>query len=110
MRNKIISVCNKTTSHFKSLLSSTNHKHIFIGVKGGGCNGLKYEIEPSSDELQAFDEKIIINNVPIVVCGKSLMFIIGIDIKWKTNNMGSGLEFINPNATSSCGCGDTFSA
>ena len=37
------------------------------------------------------------------------MHLMGSEIKWKTDNMGSGIEIINPNAKSSCGCGDTFS-
>ena len=51
----------------------------------------------------------MVDNVNIIVCGKSLLHLIGVKIKWKDDLMGSGLEFNNPNATSSCGCGETFS-
>ena len=107
--NKIINICKTTATHFNNLLHSSNHKYIFIGVKGGGCNGLKYYIETTSEKPEKYDEIVVSQEVPIIVCGKSLMHIIGSDIKWKTDNMGSGIEIINPNAKSSCGCGDTFS-
>ena len=107
--NKIINICKATAEHFSHLLKISNHKYIFVGVKGGGCNGLKYYIDTTSDKPDKMDELVVSYDIPIIVCGKSLMHIIGSDIKWKTDNMGSGIEIINPNAKSSCGCGDTFS-
>jgi len=110
MKN-LINICNKTIHHFRGVLRSTNKTKILIGVKGGGCNGLKYYIEPINNEYigSKLDEKIKINNIDIVICGESLMYLLGTEIKWKNDFMGSGLEFINPNAQSTCGCGETFS-
>ena len=105
----IITICRQTASHFKNLLSSSNKSYILIGVKGGGCNGLKYYIEPSSDVKDKLDESMSLHDVPIVICGKSVMHLIGSHVHWETDNMGSGIRIDNPNATSSCGCGDTFS-
>jgi iron-sulfur cluster assembly accessory protein len=105
----LLNFCNKTIKHFKSILKNTNHKRILIGVKGGGCNGLKYYIEPTSDNPNKIDEIIKKDDIEIVVCGQNLFYLIGTNIKWVDNNMGSGLEFNNPNANSSCGCGETFS-
>ncbi len=110
MKN-IINICNKTLLHFKTILQKTNNSKILIGVKGGGCNGLKYFVKPINNEyvIDKFDEKIKIENIDIVICGQSLMYLLGTEIKWKDDFMGSGLEFINPNADSTCGCGETFS-
>lgn len=107
--NKIINICRTTANHFNTLLTSSNHKYIFIGVKGGGCNGLKYYINTTSETPEKYDEFVISKEVPIIVCGKSLFHLIGSEIRWKKNNMCAGIEIINPNAKSSCGCGDTFS-
>jgi len=107
--NKIITICRMTANHFNNLLTSSNHKYIFIGVKGGGCNGLKYYIETTSDTPEKHDELVISEHVPIIVCGKSLIHLIGSEIRWKNDNMGSSIEINNPNAKASCGCGDTFS-
>lgn len=101
--NKIINICKLTANHFNSLLHNTNHKYIFVGVKGGGCNGLKYYIDTTSDKPEIYDELVVSNGIPIIVCGKSLIHLLGSEIKWKTDNMGSGIEINNPNAKSSCG-------
>ena len=110
MKN-IINICSKSLLHFKTILNQTNSSKILIGVKGGGCNGLKYFIKPikSDYKVDKFDEKIKIDNIDIVICGQSLMYLLGSEIKWKDDFMGSGLEFTNPNADSTCGCGETFS-
>ena len=50
MNNNIISLCSKTIYHFKNLLKKDNSKYLFIGVKSGGCNGLKYIIKPTNEK------------------------------------------------------------
>jgi len=105
----ILKICTKTLSHFRTILNTSNKNSIFIGVKGGGCNGLKYYIEPTNELPDKLDETIKIDDVHIIVCGHSLIHLLGTEIKWKDDFMSSGLEFTNPNAKGSCGCGETFS-
>ena len=105
----VINICSKTINHFKNVLNTSGHKYILISVKGGGCNGLKYNIEPSSDSIEKSDEKMQVKDVPIVICGQSLLYLIGSKFYWETDIMGSSIRVDNPNAKSSCGCGDTFS-
>lgn len=109
MSKNIITLCEKTICHFRTILNKSNSNAMLIGVKGGGCNGLKYYVEPTNDVPNKLDEVFVVDDVNIIVCGKSLLHLIGVKIKWKDDLMGSGLEFNNPNATSSCGCGETFS-
>ena len=104
----IVSICNHTIRHFK-FLCGHEYESIFIGVKGGGCNGLKYYIRPTNEQAQKTDEMININNQNIIICGKSIMHLIGSKIYWKHDEMGARIEFDNPNAKTKCGCGDTFS-
>jgi iron-sulfur cluster assembly accessory protein len=110
MKN-LIKICCQTQDHFKRLIRSTNNSKILIGVKGGGCNGLKYYIEPINDKfiVSKYDEEIKIYDIDIVICGHSVIHLVGTEIKWKNDFMGSGIEFINPNAQTTCGCGETFS-
>tara|TARA_B100001093_G_C26138938_1_gene722476 strand:- start:201 stop:527 length:327 start_codon:yes stop_codon:yes gene_type:complete len=105
----ILKICDKTILHFKKILIDTNKKNIFISVKGGGCNGFKYNIEPTNDNANKNDEKMQLNGVNIIVCGHSLLHLLGTELKWKNTFMGTGIEFNNPNATGKCGCGETFS-
>ena len=106
---QILYICNKSIKHFKKILVKNNSKYINKGVKEGDCNGNKYYIEPSNEEPNKIDEIIIQDNIQINVCGKSLFYLIGSEINWKDDNMGNGIVFNNPNASSKCGCGETFS-
>ncbi len=103
---KIMTFCSNTISHLKTI---SKNNTILIGIKGGGCSGYKYYIEPTLDEPEKRDELILIDNLRIIVCGKSLMYLLGTHVYWKHDVMGARIEFDNPNAKSTCGCGDTFS-
>ena len=96
-------------AHFRRLLASTDHKAILLSVQGGGCNGLKYVVEPTSELPAALDEQLAVDGVPLIVCGKSLFHLLGTSIRWEEDTMGAGLRFDNPNAQATCGCGETFS-
>ena len=108
--NKIKNVINVTNCARKQLSNiMNNHKYILFHVEGGGCNGLKYTLEPNNDEPKKIDEIVILDDLKINVCGKSLLYLLGTNIDWKEDFMGSRFEFDNPNAAGKCGCGTTFS-
>jgi iron-sulfur cluster assembly protein len=80
-----------------------------VGVKGGGCSGFSYlldltETQKDSDEI--FEQ----HGIKIIVDPKSLLYLGGTTIDFKDEIMGRGFVFQNPNATSTCGCGSSFSA
>ena len=80
-----------------------------VGVKGGGCSGFSYTLdltESKSEDDESWDQ----NGVEVVCDPKSLLYLEGTTIDFKDEMMGRGFVFNNPNATSSCGCGSSFSA
>jgi len=79
-----------------------------VSVKGGGCSGLKYSIEPTHDPPLASDEVMTVGGAKIIVCGKSMMYLLGTNVSWVEDIMGDRFEFTNPNAGATCGCGETF--
>lgn len=105
----IIKICSRTIKHFQKILDKTNKEAILIGIKGGGCNGVKYYIEPTDDIPSKLDETFVKDGVKIIVCGESVFHLLGSEIKWHEDYMGNGIEFINPNATGQCGCGESWS-
>ena len=70
---------------------------------------MRYYVEPTSGSPEKLDVCMDMDGVPIVLCKESVFHMIGTRISWKEDLMGSGLEFDNPNAKSTCGCGETFS-
>ena len=80
-----------------------------VGVKGGGCSGFSYSLdltEAKSDQDEMFD----CNGVNVVCDPKSYLYLNGTSVDFRDEIMGRGFVFNNPNASSSCGCGSSFSA
>lgn len=81
---------------------------IRVGVKGGGCSGLSYEMDfdvEAKEEDKVFEDK----GVKIVVDKKSFLYLIGTELEYTGGLNGSGFVFHNPNASRTCGCGESFS-
>jgi len=82
-----------------------------VGIQGGGCSGLSYNIRFDSqarerDRVYIFGE----DDVKIFVDPKSFLYLHGMVLDYETTLMRQGFNFINPNSTKSCGCGSSFSA
>ena len=78
-----------------------------IGVRGGGCSGLSYFLDPETDSKPG-DKIIDAHGVRIFVDPKSLLYLQGSTLDYKTGLMESGFKFENPNAGKGCGCGESF--
>jgi len=80
-----------------------------IGVQGGGCSGLSYNLTFDT-KVSEYDEVLEADGVKFVVDAKSALFLKGTTLDYVTALMGGGFKFVNPNAKSTCGCGESFSA
>tara|TARA_Y100001958_G_scaffold153137_1_gene140218 strand:+ start:2022 stop:2351 length:330 start_codon:yes stop_codon:yes gene_type:complete len=107
MTKNIITFCNKSLLQLKQITKESGKHMIGVSVNSGGCNGLRYSIEPR-DSRYKNGEFFTVNDIDVTICPRSLLFITGTHIKWETNNMSNGFVFENPNAKGKCGCGTTF--
>ena len=80
-----------------------------VGVKGGGCSGFSYLLDLTETQKDT-DEVFEQHGIKIIVDPKSMLYLAGVTVDFKDEIMGRGFVFNNPNATSSCGCGSSFSA
>jgi len=82
-----------------------------IGVKLStprrGCSGLAYSVDYVTEE-NAMDEKIETPGGTFYVDGASVLYLIGSVMDWREDDFAAGFVFDNPNATGSCGCGESF--
>jgi iron-sulfur cluster assembly protein len=94
----------------KKLLANQGKPDSFLrlGVKGGGCSGLSYDVK-LDDQIQEFDREFEVDGVKVVSDSKSLVYLDGMTIDFSTELVGGGFRFVNPNASGSCGCGTSFS-
>lgn len=81
---------------------------IRVGVDSGGCSGLSYKLE-FDNVLQANDKVFEDKGIKIVVDKKSFLYLIGTQLDYSAGLNGKGFVFINPNASRTCGCGESFS-
>jgi iron-sulfur cluster assembly accessory protein len=79
-----------------------------IYVQGGGCSGFSYGMV--LDEVAEGDQIFEVQGVKVIVDPMSLRYLEGAEVDYKDDLMGGGFAIKNPNATSSCGCGHSFSA
>jgi iron-sulfur cluster assembly protein len=82
--------------------------YVRVGVKSGGCSGLSYELK-FDKELTENDKVFEDNNVKIAVEKKSFLYLAGTVLEFSGGLNGKGFVFNNPNASRTCGCGESFS-
>jgi iron-sulfur cluster assembly protein len=78
-----------------------------VSVKRGGCSGFSYKMD-FDEGLQTNDKVFESNGQKVVVDGKSLLYLIGMELNFEGGLNGKGFIFTNPNATKTCGCGSSF--
>ena len=82
--------------------------YVRVGVKSGGCSGLSYDLK--FDKTKDENDKIFIDNeITIAVEKKSFLYLAGTILEFSGGINGKGFVFNNPNATRTCGCGESFS-
>jgi iron-sulfur cluster assembly protein len=80
-----------------------------LGISGGGCSGLSYNIRFDSQPRER-DRIYQFSDVRVFVDPKSFIYLHGMILDYEETLMRQGFNFINPNSTKSCGCGSSFSA
>lgn len=78
-----------------------------VGVKGGGCSGLSYAMD-FDDNVTDMDEVINLDVMKIVVDKKSFLYLYGTQLEYSDGLNGKGFHWINPQASRTCGCGESF--
>lgn len=105
----IVTVTDKAVEELKRVLSKEENKNLSVrlGIQGGGCSGLSYKL--SYDEPKEKDHIIDERGVKVLVDRKSAIYLKGMTLDFNDGLNGRGFVFKNPNATNTCGCGESFS-
>ncbi|RZJ71908.1 iron-sulfur cluster assembly accessory protein [Flavobacterium sp.] len=82
--------------------------YVRVGVKSGGCSGLEYVLK-FDKELGETDKVFEDNGVKVAVEKKSFLYLAGTTLEFSGGLNGKGFIFNNPNASRTCGCGESFS-
>ena len=107
----MITVTENAKNHALRLIRDENRAEgtfIRVGVDGGGCSGLSYKLE-FDDTLKEGDQMFEDKGIKIVVDRKSFLYLVGTELEYTGGLNGKGFVFNNPNASRTCGCGESFS-
>ncbi len=106
----MIHISDKAKERIKELRVEEGHTpehNIRVSVKGGGCSGLMYDLsfdDAINPEDKIFEDK----GEKILVDKKSILYLLGTTLDFSDGLNGKGFQFINPNASRTCGCGESF--
>lgn len=107
----MITVSEEAKQHAIDLIKAENRpadSFIRVGVEGGGCSGLSYKLE-FDNVLKEGDQLFEDKGIKIVVDRKSFLYLVGTELQYTGGLNGKGFVFNNPNASRTCGCGESFS-
>lgn len=106
----MITVSENAKQHALALIKQENRPEgtfIRVGVDGGGCSGLSYKLT-FDDKIQEGDQIFEDKGIKIAVDKKSFLYLIGTELDFIGGLNGKGFVFNNPNASRTCGCGESF--
>jgi iron-sulfur cluster assembly protein len=105
----MVTVSETAAKKLTSLIEESGFKTPFVrvAVKGGGCSGLSYDLSFDTDK-QTGDTLAEDKGVQILIDMKSLLYLFGTELDFSDGLNGKGFQFINPNASRTCGCGESF--
>ena len=112
---KGILITNDAIEQISNLLKGqSDKKALRVGVRSGGCSGMSYTMDFIEDNEINPDDKVYDYSLKSeqsfqVVCDpKSLLYIYGMQLDFSKELIGGGFNFVNPNASQTCGCGSSF--
>jgi iron-sulfur cluster assembly protein len=108
---EIFTVTEKAKSKILDLMSrediDPSAYFLKASVKGGGCSGLSYDLS-FDDEISEEDKITESRGIKIAVDKRSFLYLFGTELDFSDGLNGKGFHFNNPNASRTCGCGESF--
>ncbi|MBC7915244.1 MAG: iron-sulfur cluster assembly accessory protein [Pyrinomonadaceae bacterium] len=107
----MVTVTDKAKAKVADLMENSSLDNTYflrVSVQGGGCSGLSYKLDFDNEEKpgdQFFEDK----GVRMALDMKSFLYLAGTELDFSDGLNGKGFNFHNPNASRTCGCGESFS-
>jgi iron-sulfur cluster assembly protein len=108
----MIDVSEKALNHILEIMVSEgmtpDTHYLRVGVKGGGCSGLSYVMDFDDTKEELDDVFEVDGGLKVLVDRKSLLYLYGTTLTYSDGLNGKGFQWENPNASRTCGCGESF--
>lgn len=106
---RLIKLTDSASGKVSNLIErESGNSFLRIGISGGGCNGLSYKMKFVPTARKG-DILVRFGDAKVVVDSKSALYLKGTQLDYSNALISGGFKFSNPNATSSCSCGESFS-
>lgn len=107
----MIKVSDSAKNRLSNLMADNGQQledtYVRVGVNSGGCSGLSYMLD-FDQAMKESDKLFEDQGVKIVVDKKSFLYLVGTTLEYSGGLNGKGFSFNNPNASRTCGCGESF--
>ena len=107
----MVTISDKALNHVVELMTEkgiTSDTHFLrVGVKGGGCSGLSYAMD-FDDTITDMDEVVDLKVLKVIIDKKSVLYLYGTELDYSDGLNGKGFNWVNPQASRTCGCGESF--
>lgn len=108
----MITINESALKHLKDLIKEegidTQTHFLRVGVKGGGCSGLSYVMDFDNNKTDMDEVVEVDNELKVVIDKKSVLYLFGTELQFSSGLNGKGFQWVNPNASRTCGCGESF--
>jgi iron-sulfur cluster assembly protein len=107
-RPKAVKLTDAAAARIRDIMADAEGKYqgVRVGVTNGGCAGMSYTMD-YAEEVKPLDEVVEDKGVKIFIDPKAILFLIGTEMDFVTEKLGSRFVFNNPNQTAACGCGES---
>jgi iron-sulfur cluster assembly protein len=107
-RPKAVRLTEAAATRVRDIMAKAERPYIGlrVGVKNAGCAGMSYTLE-YAEAQNPLDEVVDDQGVKILIEPKAILFLIGTELDYRTDKIGGGFVFNNPNQTDACGCGES---
>ena len=103
----LVTVTAAALDHIRQDLKQASEEYVRLSVKGGGCSGLMYDVKFDCKEER--DLEVVKQGVVFIMDRKSSIYLKGLELDFDPGINSKCLIFRNPNASNTCGCGESFS-
>lgn len=108
----MITINESALKHLKDLIKeegiNTQTHFLRVGVKGGGCSGLSYVMDFDDNKTEMDEVVEVDDELKVVIDKKSVLYLFGTELQFSSGLNGKGFQWVNPNASRTCGCGESF--
>lgn len=108
----MITINEDALKHLKNLIKeegiNTQTHFLRVGVKGGGCSGLSYVMDFDDNKTEMDEVVEVDDELKVVIDKKSVLYLFGTELQFSSGLNGKGFQWVNPNASRTCGCGESF--